>query len=317
MTTKIRKNVFETNSSSSHSLTLSQSDVLPMPFTKEQLREGVVMVGLGDYNWEWARYYTTEEKLQYLLTQLIVGTDDTIAQGDAVKVTQELCEEDERAAMLVAVVKEHTGCDLLFKPGSRGGIDHQSIGVGLNLFESAEKLKQFLFSPTSCVQTGNDNTSAPKIIETEQGYEDYYAKNYCEPGADWVQVDFVVKSSLWSPELETSNGAIISDESNEELLAIVKAQATVVSADWVTVGPWEHLPGYEEHVDYVMNQLAEAGLRFSENLTVSEAFTKVPLPPESKVYRSTEVVTLKTYMPKALADTLAKLPPQPMPNASA
>ena len=56
MTEQIRKNVFETNSSSSHSLTVSEGDITGQPFSDHTLREGVVIVGKGEYGWEFEQY---------------------------------------------------------------------------------------------------------------------------------------------------------------------------------------------------------------------------------------------------------------------
>jgi hypothetical protein len=46
MTKQIRKRVFETNSSSSHSLTLSPGDLVAQPFSDDVLRSGVLSVEL-------------------------------------------------------------------------------------------------------------------------------------------------------------------------------------------------------------------------------------------------------------------------------
>lgn len=154
MTEQIRKNVFETNSSSSHSLTVSEGDITGQPFSDHTLREGVVIVGKGEYGWEFEQYYGIYDKLAYLITQI---NYEDIPQGDAATVTAELRESDPRFDMLCRVVEEHTGVKLQVQPGSTGYVDHQSSDVGLELFDDEKQLRQFLFNSNSYIETDNDN----------------------------------------------------------------------------------------------------------------------------------------------------------------
>ena len=55
------------------------------------------------------------------------------------------------------LVETTTGCRLQFELGSCAGIDHQSVGVGTELFDDQERMRQFLFSPGTYLATGNDN----------------------------------------------------------------------------------------------------------------------------------------------------------------
>lgn len=154
MTEQIRKNVFETNSSSSHSLTLSAGDIEKQPFADDVLREGVYLVKKGEFGWEQEEYYRIEDKLSYLFTQVV---SEKIPQGDAEDITATLRGINKEFDMLCRVVQEHTGVKLLASPGSDGYIDHQSSDVGWELFHDEAQLRQFLFSPRSYVETDNDN----------------------------------------------------------------------------------------------------------------------------------------------------------------
>lgn len=171
MKKQTRASVFETNSSSSHSLTFGNSKLNETPFPPEMLKSGVVSVQAREYGEEWFRYYSTVGKLEYLLTQLSDG-----------RVTSATSKTPE-FTMLFDVVKEFTGCKLSAKK-SRGGIDHQSAreeaAVGLELFKNKEKLRQFLFDSASYVQTGNDNSYAPWIIETDRGSSELFYLNYMQ-----------------------------------------------------------------------------------------------------------------------------------------
>lgn len=307
MNQKIRKNVFETNSSSSHSLTMAQGDVVQVPFTKRELRDGKVIVGLDDYGWEWHRYYKPSNKLAYLLTQALLGSgeygDARVPDGSPEEVTREVCEENEKAALLCEVVKAHTGCELLFSPGSRGSIDHDSVGTGNELFCSAAELTQFLFSAESCVETGNDNSGPNKLIDTDRGREHYYQAHYREPEASWVPLKLRCEG-LWRSVFTLESGAVLSEADNEALLEALAAQATVVKAHWKTVGPWAHFD-YGTPVGRTMAELSELGFKFSEHVAASENFTKTEF--RSDTPRKKEL-TLTLRVPPAIAEELAKLP---------
>lgn len=63
MSMKIRRGVFETNSSSSHSLTVDPDAVRDMSLIEESLASGVMTVEINDnFGWEWARLYRPESK---------------------------------------------------------------------------------------------------------------------------------------------------------------------------------------------------------------------------------------------------------------
>lgn len=300
--------MFETNSSSSHSLTVSVGDVLQMPFTKEQLRDGVIYVDLGDYNWEWHRYYTPLNKIQYLLTQALLGSGEyggaCVPDGEAAEVTREVCAENERAAMLCEVVKAHTGCDLLFAPGSRGSVDHESVGNGMELFASTAELTQFIFSESSYIQTGNDNSGPGKCISTDRGDEHYYGAHYREAGSDWVTLCVTNEGGLWRGILVAPNGAKLSEECNSEVFQTLREQATVTQASWKTIGPWRHFE-YVDPISKAMSEFVRLGLKFSSSLAVSENFTEQDF--KSKNPRST-VVTLKLKLPAEVARKVEELP---------
>lgn len=133
----IRIGVFETNSSSSHSLTVSsgelQASVLPD-------QDGVIVGLLGDFGWEIAHYDSQESKLSYLLTQI---------------------QYDDRLILLAkAAIKEYTGFKLVV--AGDGYVDHQSSDALNDLFSgSDEEIKQnminFVFNSGYSFDTDNDN----------------------------------------------------------------------------------------------------------------------------------------------------------------
>lgn len=171
MTKQIRSSVFETNSSSSHSLTLGTGNLVATPFSPEMLRAGEVPLRPGEYGWEWRRYYTAREKLGYLLTQ--------VTDGKVEVDTEALRESNPFFAQLYDVVKDHTGCRLVVEPG-QGSIDHQSAraegAVGMKLFDDTDKLRAFLFDDTAYLETGNDNNPPPWTISSDIGQREYFSK---------------------------------------------------------------------------------------------------------------------------------------------
>jgi hypothetical protein len=302
MTAQIRKNVFETNSSSSHSLTMSKGDLTAQPFDKAVLREGRVYLSKHEYGWEWHRYYGTHSKADYLFTQMFES--DTIPSGKPESVTRTLREENENFDMLCRVIEEHTGVKVYVEPGTSGYVDHDSHGVGMELFESEKKLHQFLFSPDSFVQTGNDNDSPGKVISTDRGSEHFYQKYYRAPKKSHVVVT-LRSVDYWSMrQLATENGAVISEVKQKELFKELLKRGTVVAVDSKEFGTWDYYGGRSNLGD-TMSKLAHSGWHFSEDLRVSRKFTQVENRDRSDDHKDETLVHVS--MPEALAEQVKAL----------
>lgn len=150
----IRNKVFETNSSSTHSISISEDsdgilDTLPVT-------DGTVTLTGGEFGWEWNKFNDSTTKANYAAV---------FAQGD-----------EKMEPMLVKVLKLHTGAKKVEFDFTRewkdpsdavkySYIDHQSdrteSGDAFQAFESPEKLKNWIFNPASWLFTGNDNDSEP------------------------------------------------------------------------------------------------------------------------------------------------------------
>lgn len=301
---KIRKSVFETNSSSSHSLTLSSNELAAQPFTKDVLRAGEITLYKGEYGWEWYRYYSTEAKLNYLLTQLFSGD---IPNGSPRQVTQELRDEDLRFDMLCKVVKDHTGVDVLVAPSSSGYIDHDSVGVGLEAFDSEDKLRSLLFSEENYIETGNDNSGPAWAIGTDRGDEFYYRDFFWEPDASNVTASIKLVSS-WDLVFETAKGARLSNDHNPELYKQLLAKATVLKADWECKGRYSRFE-YEDPRGATAAMFAreEDGIRFSPNLEVSVNHIRSDDFGDS-------TADLSVSLPADLVEVLKKLPKTKLPK---
>lgn len=131
----IRYGVFETNSSSSHSLSLgsqtSKDFVLETIYPDE---EGKIYINGGEYGWEWDKFNDSITKANYAAQQLQYESHDN----------------------LIEVIKEVTGAEDVIIDVDGGYVDHDSRGLVSN---QKEWLKDFIFNQNSWCFTGNDNSS--------------------------------------------------------------------------------------------------------------------------------------------------------------
>jgi len=264
---QVRQSVFETNSSSSHSLTLSQDNLVDLPLSAKVLKSGKLTLQLKEYGWEWHRYYSPEEKANYLLTAIWGSKEAPL--GSPEEAIEKLKAEDARIGMLCKVIEEHTGVAVVVEPGRSGYVDHQSEGTGLGLFESEERLKQFLFSHGAFVQTGNDNSVPTQTINTDRGPEEVYVRWYREPKEGYVEVS-LKQASEWSTDLVLANGKVLKDEA-PELLEQIQKLASVVRVRKSSRGKMNSFQHTSRKSRYseTMESLSRSGMCFSKNLVLN------------------------------------------------
>jgi hypothetical protein len=142
----IRKGVFETNSSSMHSVHIEKGQV---PYkTIEPDSSGEIQVNSGEYGWNGDNLTTPLERAEYAFTYI---------QYDA--------RSSDLKEMLKEVMEEHTGAKVVFEEPTKnkedwqtdGYIDHQSTDKAAEVFESKQTLKDFIFGANSYVEIDNDN----------------------------------------------------------------------------------------------------------------------------------------------------------------
>jgi hypothetical protein len=163
MTTQTRHLVFETNSSSTHSISIAASsdgvyDTIPVD------DDGVVHLHGGNFGWEWDRYNDAETKANYCAIDAYNKYSETY---NGPIVTDEVVEA--RIQMLKEVIMEVTGAiEVVFDftvnewdNNNNAFIDHQSSGTAHEAFENKETLKDFIFNPASVLWTGNDGNAPP------------------------------------------------------------------------------------------------------------------------------------------------------------
>jgi len=151
---KLRRSVFETNSSSSHSISIDSDGVIDVGNLASHIDDGVlVIVPDGEFGWGPEEYTDPYTKAQYL-------------------VMQALYEEDSRGSIYIdsikSVLEEVTGVDKVIISGrildnedeydyGHGYIDHQSIGEFTDILNDPYLIKEFIFKRTSELIISNDN----------------------------------------------------------------------------------------------------------------------------------------------------------------
>lgn len=142
-----RKGVFETNSSSVHSLSITSNK------DEWKGKDSVLYVSLGEYGWGYDRLITPSEKVSYLMTLIAsyVGY-----YGD-----NEFTDEDffdlSSIKDIYKAVKHH-GSEIVFNKCSKGYgyVDHQSI-VPMEEFLDGIDLEDFIFNYKYEIIIDNDN----------------------------------------------------------------------------------------------------------------------------------------------------------------
>lgn len=163
---QIRSGVFETNSSSTHSICISTDNKEKLEFPES------VHFRLKEFGWEVRMLDTVEEKAAYLYAGLI----------DTTRGKKEL---GKKTAWIMDVLYG-AGVESEFdEPTYHGeycwdaGVDHsEDLDDFLNRVMRNEKsLLRFLFSPRSFILTGNDNGYNPGRIKVDYPHEEYYKGN--------------------------------------------------------------------------------------------------------------------------------------------
>ena len=144
---QVRLGVFETNSSSTHTIVISEGNY----YIPKQIEFNFYT---GEYGWEGELYNSFEDKVSYALTYAVnYGTRKDLSLLDKVL--------EETGAIIT--YNGYTYDELLTKLNEEtyhsdfGYIDHQSVDDASEIFVSEENLVNFLFSRYSYFETDNDN----------------------------------------------------------------------------------------------------------------------------------------------------------------
>lgn len=142
----IRRSVFETNSSSTHSISVS-SDSDGLLQTLPVAPDGTITLGFGQFGWEWEKYNDAWTKANYAAISAVCALSP------------------DKKEMLINVIKDHTGAKevVFYNDDQYNYIDHQSLDGNTlkEAFSNETSLKNWLFNPKSWLFLGNDNESYP------------------------------------------------------------------------------------------------------------------------------------------------------------
>lgn len=139
----IRRNTFETNSSSTHSVTIctASSSFAPIDYTGR-----VLTVEPGEFGWEEDFYSDFLSKASYAYTYAVnYGTEENLEE------LKEVLLEYTNAKEVVLANRDDSAWY------GTGYIDHQSTDEAAQIFETRDDLKHFLFNDCSNFITDNDN----------------------------------------------------------------------------------------------------------------------------------------------------------------
>lgn len=142
----IRRGVFETNSSSTHSIAICALRPGDKPDTLPVEEDGSVHIYRGEFGWEEETYRDAATKASYCLTY---------AESDINKLSsleRVILANVPGSKSVVFENQEKDAYGIAF-----GYIDHQSDDVCSRAFENDEALRDFIFSRNSELHTDNDN----------------------------------------------------------------------------------------------------------------------------------------------------------------
>lgn len=146
---QIRNGVFETNSSSSHSVNISSTGDIDVSLIPN--RAGVLIIdSVTNFGWEQETYTDASTKAMYSYLQAQYSKDQN------------------KIDMVHQVIKDQTGAiEVVFLGDTNADwdsklhayIDHQSAYYesGFEPLESKESLRNFIFNTNSVLETDNDN----------------------------------------------------------------------------------------------------------------------------------------------------------------
>lgn len=158
---QIRKNVFETNSSSTHSISYNPNSKLE----KSELEvdaDGYIHTELGEFGWQIRDYTDQKSRLSYLVTMLAEMSGNRcwcLSASDLEQTIQEI-NDDIGFKDISEEIAAYTGAKGLILDISEGYIDHQSVEFSTmsDFLDDCccSSVINFVFGDT-VVHTDNDN----------------------------------------------------------------------------------------------------------------------------------------------------------------
>ena len=147
MKRQVRRNVFETNSSSMHSLSIAKRGVTEYLHVDEYTNN--VVTEFGEFGWGYDEYNDPETKLSYLVTM--------IGESHNCYSIEEIYEIND-FKKINDIVSVRCECDGIEIKNVDGYIDHQSIDTIDNLMKEYNcTIEEFIFDKGITLVIDNDN----------------------------------------------------------------------------------------------------------------------------------------------------------------
>ena len=173
MKIQIRQGVFETNSSSTHAICISNDGNIKIP---EEINFSLA----DEFGWEWENYNDVNSKASYLYLALTYVVGGSIGQeveeivNNVKKIISWLKEDNIKANFDPIQV---IFCPYRVYLDTPGYIDHgdEASSFVYWVLESKQNLYNYLFNTNSCIVTGNDNEDLELEIP-KRTYEKIFKK---------------------------------------------------------------------------------------------------------------------------------------------
>lgn len=171
---KIRNNIFETNSSSTHALVVYKNGTYQLP---SKLR-----FDIGEFGWGYEVYHDTHSKASYIIT--LIFTHNTKYETEYLL--------DKLSKILDKYNIQYSFPEINFVNSNGwaywdmdGYIDHSNEAYSwlYDLLDDEDMLFKFLFDEESYISTGNDNDEG-YYIPGVGAYHDFYDGNF-EISSTW------------------------------------------------------------------------------------------------------------------------------------
>ena len=155
---KMRKNVFETNSSSEHSISFAKPEKNYVLHDNLFIRDGVLEIELGQFGWGIDWYNDPYTKLQYALTMVYSGETPYTDDGTWDKSKEAFYKTDGFNEIFNLLHKKYDIEEIKIKSFD-GYIDHNSCYGSLDDFlnDYNVTLEDFIFNPNVILNIDNDN----------------------------------------------------------------------------------------------------------------------------------------------------------------
>lgn len=163
---KVRTGVFETNSSSTHSICIAKDAELIVPKN--------LHFCFGEFGWKHDTLYSLGAKSSYLYTGLMVNS----RQDDFAMITKTLTKRGVCVTFEEATYSKSSYSEQMYLDND-GYMDHSDeLKVFLDaICENENELMNFLFSGLSFIITGNDNCENDISINVDYPHTQHYKGN--------------------------------------------------------------------------------------------------------------------------------------------